>query len=477
MVAIGAPLPPVPHQELPRPARGAADPPAAGRAGVAVTTVLPGFSSSTLLVPQTPVVLPEAPARKMVVRGGARLKGEIATNGAKNAATKMMASALLTREPVVLENVPNIEAIRTQAELLRALGATVEFDAAAHRLTVVADRLASCTIVPELAEKERSAFVLVGPLLARHGTVETPKPGGCKIGERPVDVAMRGFRLMGAEVVHENGEYLLQTTGLRGARIYLDYPSHTGTENLMMAACLANGTTVILNASCEPEVVALAEHLTRMGAMIRGAGTSKIEVVGVPVLRGARTWVMPDRIEAGSFAIAAAATGGDLVIRRVVSEHLEPLTYKLKDDAMLVRRTKPLSAVEVQALPYPGFPTDLQTPMCVLLTQAQGTSIIHERVFPDRFRYVEELRALGARIDTDREESSVVNATKVYVHGPAALRGARVRALDLRSGMALIIAGLVAEGSTEIADFHHADRGYEDLSARLRAIGADLSEI
>jgi UDP-N-acetylglucosamine 1-carboxyvinyltransferase len=253
----------------------------------------------------------------MIVKGGARLVGEITANGAKNAATKLMASALLTRDPVVLENVPNIKAVLTQAALLRAVGAIVEYDPAAHRMTIVADQITNERLPAELAAKERTAFVVMGPMLARHGIVDSPQPGGCNIGERKTDIALRGFEHMGAEIIQEEGSYLCQTTGLHGARIYLDYPSHTATENLMMAACLANGTTIIMNAACDPEIVALAEHLTRMGAMIRGAGTPKVEVVGVAHLRGARTWVMPDRLEAGSFAIAAAATGGD-VVRAIV---------------------------------------------------------------------------------------------------------------------------------------------------------------
>jgi UDP-N-acetylglucosamine 1-carboxyvinyltransferase len=436
--------------------------------------------------PVAPVALDGAPSRRMVVTGGARLVGEITTNGAKNAATKMMASALLTRDPVVLENVPNIQAVQTQAALLRAVGAIVEYDVASHRMTIVADHIVNERLPAELAARERVPFVLVGPMLARHGIVDAPKPGGCNIGERKTDIALRGFEAMGAEIIQQDGSYLCQTTGLRGARIYLDYPSHTGTENLMMAACLANGTSVIMNAACDPEIVGLAEHLARMGAMIRGAGTPKIEVVGVPQLRGARTWVMPDRMEAGSFAIAAAATGGDLVIRRVVPEHLESVIYKLnecgaevyqRDDAILVRRVKPLHGVEIQTIPYPGFPTDLQTPFCALLTQAQGTSIIHERVFEDRFRYVDQFRLMGANIETNGEGGASAYATKAVIHGPTALHGADVEALDLRSGIALVIAGLAASGQTTIHNFAHAERGYEDVASRFRSLGAELTAV
>lgn len=447
------------------------------------TPLLQPFSPMPVATPSTSTATAQSGARTMVLAGAARLVGEITANGAKNAATKMMASALLTREPVVLENVPNIEAVHTQTALLRALGAVVEFDAHLHRMTILADKLTGYTLPADLAEKERSSVVLLGPMLARFGKVEAPRPGGCDIGERPVDVHVRGFTAMGAEVLHLNGTYSAQTTGLHGARIYLDYPSHTGTENLMMAACLADGTTVIKNAACEPEVVALAEHLTRMGAMIRGAGTPKIEIVGVPALHGARTRVMPDRIEAGSFAIAAAATGGDVVIRKVVPEHLDSVIYKLeecgaevfpREDAILVRRTKPLSSAEIQSLHYPGFPTDLQTPFSALLTQADGTSSVQERVFEGRFRYVEELRKLGARIETNGEGGNVATATRVYIQGPSKLRGAKVRALDLRCGIALIIAGLVAEGQTEIDNFHFVERGYEDTAGRLRSLGATL---
>src|SRR6266508_5619355 len=301
---------------------------------------------------QPPPPLLDAPpvGRRMVVASGTRLRGEITANGAKNAATKMMASALMTREPVVLDNVPNIDAIRTQADLLRSIGALVEYDPAAKQMTIVAENLDTAQLSADLASRERATFVLVGPLLARLGEAEAPKPGGCNIGERPVDVAVRGFSKMGVEVLHLNGSYSARTTGLRGARIYLDYPSHTGTENLLMAAALT-------------------------------AGTSKIEIVGVHALHGTRTRVMPDRIEAGSFAIAAAATGGDVTVRKVIPEHLEPLIQKLdecgaeiftRDDALLIRRSRPLTAVQVQAMHYPGFPTDLQAPFCALLTQAEG---------------------------------------------------------------------------------------------------------
>lgn len=424
-----------------------------------------------------------ATTNHMIVSGGVRLTGEFLVNGAKNAALPMMASALLTREPVVLDNVPDLESIRRQAALLRALGATVHYDRLARQMTIVAGEVHSASLPDALARQERVSFLLVGPLLARLGEAEAPHPGGCAIGERPVNVDVRGFQEMGAEVTQQGNRYVARTVGLRGAHLYLDYPSVTGTENLLMAACLAEGLTVIKHAACEPEVVALAEHLARMGAIIRNAGTPRIEVVGVPALHGAKSRVLPDRIEAGTFAIGAAFTGGEVVIRHVVVEHLEPVTHKLeqagaevfeRDDAILVRRVRPLRAVEVQAIHYPGFPTDLQAPMAALLTQAEGVSTIRERVYEDRFGYVDELCKMGADIETNGRDGTTVNATNAYVHGPTPLHGARVRALDLRCGAALILAALVAEGETEISDFVQVERGHEDLAGRLRALGASL---
>ena len=423
--------------------------------------------------------------RRAIVQGGARLHGAVCAGGAKNAATKMMASALLTTEPVTLENVPTIEAIRTQASLLEALGATVTWEPESHRVTVHAEHLTTDRLEGALASRERASFVMTGPLLARLGHVEAPRPGGCNLGERPVNVDIRGFQAMGATVEQGDGVFRIQASRLRGAGIYLDYPSHTGTENLMMAACLADGTTTIRNASCEPEVVALADHLNRMGARVHGAGTPRIEIHGVTTLHGAHTRVIPDRMEAGSFAIAAVATGGDIEIHDIVPEHLDPVLYKLAEcgatvdvmaDRVRVAAGGRLQAVEVQAIHYPGFPTDLQTPFGALLTQVSGQSIIHERVFESRFRYVDELRTLGARIETNggggARETEL--ATKAYIYGPTQLVGAQVRALDLRCGLALIIAGMCASGATEISDFHHAERGYEDLAGRLASLGAVL---
>jgi len=390
-----------------------------------------------------------------------------------------MAACVLTTEPCVLEDVPDIEDIRIQAELLRALGATVEYDRAAHRMVIAAPRLTSHRLVFNLASRVRMSFLLTGPLLARLGEAEAPHPGGCAIGARPVNVDVRGFEAMGAIVrFGEDGRYRMQARRLHGRKLYLDYPSVTGTENLLLAACLAEGTTVIKHAACEPEVVALAEHLNRMGACIRGAGTPQIEVIGMRALHGARTRMIPDRIEAGTFAVAAAISGGEVVLRNVNTEHLDSVIYKLNEcgvetedlgTALRVRGCGPLVATEIQAIHYPGFPTDLQPPFGALLTQAHGWSIIHERVFENRLGYVAELVKLGAQIE--------VEAQTARIWGRTPLHGAQVQALDLRCGLALVLAGLVASSPTEIADFSHVERGHEALASRLRALGARLEPL
>ncbi len=286
------------------------------------------------------------------------------------------------------------------------------------------------------------------------------------------------FLAMGAAYQQENGAYQLTSKRLVGQRLYLDYPSHTGTENLLMAACLAEGHTTIKNASGEPEVVALAACLAQMGARISGAGTSVIEVEGVDGLQGIHTRVIPDRIEAGTFALAAAATGGEVTLRDVIPSHIDPLTYKLQDmgveveekgDTYRVRCRRPLGAVEVQTLPYPGFPTDLQATFAVALTQANGTSIVHERVYDNRLRYVDELRKMGASVH--------IQGQTAIIQGPTRLQAAPVQALDIRAGAALIVAALVAEGTTEISDIYRVDRGYEHLEDKLTSLGADICRI
>jgi UDP-N-acetylglucosamine 1-carboxyvinyltransferase len=415
---------------------------------------------------------------KFVIRGGRPLSGEVRISGAKNAALPVMAAALLTSEQCVVDNVPAIDDIRTMVELLAAFGCDVHLDEARHRVTICAANVGNCAIPTDLAIRMRASFLVTGPLLARFGHVEAPHPGGCAIGRRPVNVDIRGFQAMGGQVEQHGTHYVLRAEHLTARHLYLDYPSHTGTENLLMAACLARGRTVIKNASSEPEVVDLAEFLVRMGAHITGAGTPEIHVDGVDELYGVHHRVVSDRIEAGTFAIAGAITGGEVTLRDVVVAHMDPLTYKLRevgvdvvegDRTYLVRGNWPLRGVEVQTLHYPGFPTDLQSAFATLLTQATGTSIIHERVYDNRLLYAEELRKLGASIR--------VSGQTATIDGPASLRGEVVRALDIRAGAALVLAGLAAEGTTEITDVYHVNRGYEHVEEKLRGLGASIERV
>jgi UDP-N-acetylglucosamine 1-carboxyvinyltransferase len=415
---------------------------------------------------------------KIIIEGGRRLVGRIRVSGAKNAALPIMAAALLTADECVFENIPNIEDTRTMAELLSRLGAAVTYDAPGHRIVIQAKHLARFTAPAELVQRMRASFLVTGPLLSRFGLAGAPHPGGCAIGTRPVNVDIKGLAAMGASVDIHDRTYILRADGLRGASIYLDYPSHTGTENLLLAATLAKGTTIIKHASAEPEVVCLANCLRAMGARIEGDGTSVIRVEGVEELHGVRFTVCPDRIEAGTYAIAAAITGGELELEDVILAHMEPLTHKLlevgvhvaaADNRYTVRANGRLTASEVQTLPYPGFPTDLQSCFSTLLTQAHGTSMVHERVYDNRLLYVDELKKMGARIR--------VHGQTAIIEGPTPLHGAPVRALDIRSGAALVLAGLVADGVTEISDVHHVERGYDSLVPKLRSLGARIERV
>lgn len=416
---------------------------------------------------------------RFVIAGGVPLNGDVHISGAKNAALPVIAAALLTREECIIDNVPLIEDIRKILEIIRQLGAEVDLDEASHRVRIRAADLHSYEVPRELGQAMRASFLVTGPLLARMGRAVAPAPGGCAIGRRPVNADVKGFTAMGAQVENVDGKYHVGADRLVGTRIYLDYPSHTGTENLLMAACLAKGKTVIKHASAEPEVVALADCLIRMGAKIRGAGSSLIEVEGVGELYGVHLRCLPDRMEAGTYAIAGLLTGGDVTVHDVVVPHLDPIAHKLAevgaiveegDSWLRIRANGHLNAVELQTLPYPGFPTDVQSCFVTLLTQAAGTSFVHERVFDDRLGYVNELRKLGARAE-------ITDSHTALIKGPTRLRGAQVRASDLRAGAALILAGLVAEGTTEITDIYHVDRGYEQVDGKLRALGARIERV
>ncbi len=413
------------------------------------------------------------------VTGGNQLSGSIRVSGAKNATLPIMAAALLTDEPCIIDNVPILADIYVMAELLRHLGATVEIDEANHRVSIHARDIVQHYAPEELVARMRASFLVSGPILARTGRIETTPPGGCKLGSRPVDVDVRGFRRMGATIAVKDDGFKITSPKLEGAEIYMDYPSHTGTENLLMAATLARGVTTIVNAASEPEIAAVGNVLREMGARIDGLGTPHIRIEGVERLRGFQATILPDRLEAGTFAIGAVITGGEVVLERVSEPDMIPLTSKLReagaevwwsDQSMLVRAGKRLEALEVQALPFPGFPTDLQAAFAVLLTQAEGTSRVFDRVYNDRLKYVHELKKMDARFE-------LVNNQEARFHGPTKLTAADVTALDIRAGACLVLAGLIAEGDSKIRDIHHLRRGYEDIVAKFQSLGAEIAYI
>lgn len=418
------------------------------------------------------------------IEGGVPLRGEVQIGGAKNAALPLLAATLLTSEECTLTNVPDLSDIHTMVGLLRELGAYVDFDTAKHRVRVRASNITTTSAAPELVAKMRASFLVAGPLLARFSEMTASTPGGCKLGARPVDVDVRGFRKMGAEVEATDQMITARTVGLHGARIYMDYPSHTGTENLLMAAVLAAGKTTIVNAACEPEIVALGNMLNRMGAQIMGLGSPMITIQGVDRLHGVSEMILPDRLEAGCYAIGSVITGGEVTLRGVREPDMLPLTEKLReagaevwhqDTEMLVRTNQPLQAVEIQTLPFPGFPTDLQAPFAVLMTQANGVSRVIERVFEDRLRYIDELVKMGANIRIEKYSATRYD-TKAEIFGPTRLTGTAVRALDIRAGAGMVLAGLIADGRTTVSDVYHLDRGYEGLVPKLRQIGAQISD-
>jgi UDP-N-acetylglucosamine 1-carboxyvinyltransferase len=413
------------------------------------------------------------------VRGGTPLHGTVFVQGAKNAALKMIAASLLAEQGrTVLRNVPPIEDVRRAVELAQAVGALVEFHEAERTLVVDASRLSSPVLPAEIARRFRSSVLFVPPLLHRLGEAVIEGIGGCNLGTRTLDFHYRGFARLGAVV--DEGESVIHIkaghNGLRGAHLYLDTPSHTGTENLIMAASLAPGTTVIDNAALEPEVLDVIAFLTKMGARITGGGTGFVTVEGVSELTAVEHTVMPDRIDAGVFAMAAAITGGELNLVGASLEHFGVVRWKLEQmgvefsthgAVLQVRRDKPLRPINVITSPYPGFATDLQSPIMALACLADGTSYIRETIFDGRYTLVAELNKMGAKVEMD--------GNVVLVHGPNALRGAEVVAHDLRTGIALILAGLAAEGETVVAPGYPIDRGHASIAQRFTTLGADIT--
>lgn len=409
---------------------------------------------------------------KFIIETSPPLYGETQIASAKNAVLPIQAAALLTEETVEILQLPQISDVQDMLALLGMFGTQVQ--AKDGRCLVTAKNLVTPGSTYEIVKKMRASVLVLGPLLARLGQVHLALPGGCPIGSRPIDLHIKGLRAMGADIRYEDGGLLATAGRLKGANIYLDFPSVGATENIMMAATLASGKTFIQNAAKEPEIVDLAKALGKMGAKINGAGSSFITVDGVERLYGASIQPMADRIEAGSLMLFAAATKGDVFLKKANPKHLSALTAKLLECGANVREDKggmrvtggEHMAVDVKTLAYPGFPTDLQAPMMALLCRAQGTSILMESIFENRFMHAAELRRMGAQI-TIRDRLAIVHGTKT-------LYGTKVEATDLRAGAALVLAGLVAEGQTELAGIEHIDRGYDHLEQKLRALGARI---
>jgi UDP-N-acetylglucosamine 1-carboxyvinyltransferase len=410
------------------------------------------------------------------IEGPARLQGEVETSGAKNAALPCLAAALLTAEPVHLTNLPDVRDVRTLQELLAHIG--VFLSARPGEATVEAREIGHGEAPYDLVKTMRASVLVLGPLLARTGHVRVSLPGGCAIGVRPIDLHLAAFKKFGAEVTLEHGYVEARAARLEGARIAFETVTVTGTENAMLAATLARGSTVLENAAREPEVADLARLLRAMGARIHGEGTGMIAIEGVAALHGASHAVLPDRIEAGTYALAGAVTRGDVTVRGCRPEHLEALTERLTRagarvetgaDTLRVRAAAKLSASDISTAPYPGFPTDLQAQWMALATGMEGVSTITETIFENRFQHVAELQRMGARIRLE--------GRRAIVEGPAPLTGARVMASDLRASAALVLAGLAARGETVIDRVYHLDRGYEKMETRLNGLGASVRRV
>src|SRR5882672_1663802 len=417
---------------------------------------------------------------KFVIRGGNPLLGTVRVSGAKNAALPAMAAAILTDEPVILENIPQVRDIETTRKLLAAMGAEVElgYGRAQHRTTLCCRNLTSPEASYELVKTMRASTLVLGPLVARCGHARVSLPGGCAIGSRPIDLHIKGLERLGATITHDHGYVEASARRLKGAEIVFDKITVTGTEDLLMAASLADGETVMQNCAREPEVADLAELLNKMGAHIEGAGTPTIRVKGVTKLHGAKHRIIPDRIEAATFIIGGALTGGDLNVAGCDPRHLGSLLQKLEEtgvkttqtaDSVRVMGDSPLKAADISTEEYPGFPTDVQAQYMALATQADGTSVITENIFENRFMHAQEMVRMGANIK--------IEGSRAVVRGKAPLSGAAVLASDLRASASLVLAALVADGETIIDRVYHIDRGYEHIEEKLRGVGAQIRRI
>ena len=413
---------------------------------------------------------------KFVITGTEEgLQGRVKISGSKNAVLPILAACLLTKEVCEIRNVPPLLDVRYMAELLQELGAEVTFDETQETIRVQAENVGQQEQEHETARKMRASFLAAGALLGRWGKARLPLPGGCQIGSRPIDLHLKGFQIMGAKNKQEHGMVELTAKHLKGGEIYLDFPSVGATENIMLAAALAKGKTIIQNAAAEPEICDLADFLRKMGAEIEGDGTDTITITGAKELHGAVHTVIPDRIEAGTFMTAAAITGGDILLENVKEEHLKPVIAKLAEcnvktevteDGLRVYRKGKLHPIQLKTMPFPGFPTDMQAQFMSLMTVAKGTSVITETVFENRFMHAGELQRMGADIKIDSRSA--------VIEGVEELTGAKVRATDLRAGAALILSALAAKGDTEISDIYHIERGYDRIDEKLRQLGVKI---
>lgn len=418
---------------------------------------------------------------KYLVQKSEPLHGEVEISGAKNAVLPIMAAALLANEECVLFDVPDLRDVQVLTELLTYLGSEVD-KLDKNRLGIKTAEIKTNEAPFDLVKKMRASFLVAGPLLARTGRAKVYMPGGCTIGARPVELHLKGFQALGAEIINNDIEGYVEMKAeerLKGATIYLDFPSVGATENIMMAAALAEGTTYIENAAEEPEIVDLANFLNKMGAKIKGAGTETVKIEGVERLGGCKHGIIPDRIETGTFMIAAAITRGQILIKNAVTSHVKAISAKLSecgvvieetDEGLLVRGdVKPLIATNIKTMPYPGFPTDIQSPFMAFLTTVEGDSIVIENIFENRFMHVAELNRMGANIK--------VEGRSAIIYGGKKLEGAQVISTDLRAGAAMVLAGLVADGTTEIGEIYHVERGYENFVEKFRKLGATIIRI
>lgn len=422
----------------------------------------------------------ELSMEKLIINGGHRLEGHVKISGAKNAVLPIIAATLLGQDqPSILDEVPALEDVHTITEVLRKLGVKASFDAAGHQLHVDSTVIDSCEAPYDLVRKMRASFLIMGPLLARCGKAKISLPGGCAIGTRPIDLHLKGFEALGADIHIGHGFIEASAPeGLKGAKIYLDFPSVGATENILMAASMAEGQTVLENPAQEPEIVDLANYLNVMGAKIRGAGTNVIKIEGRPKLTGRAYTIIPDRIEAGTYMVAAAMTQGNVYIENAISEHLKPVIAKLKEagvtieediDGIRVSCSKRTKTVDIKTMPYPGFPTDMQAQFMAMMAVSEGNGLVTETVFENRFMHVDELKRMGAHIRIDGRTS--------MVEGVERLTGCQVKATDLRAGAAMVLAGLVADGETQVGYIHHIDRGYDNLVEKLVGLGADIRRV